>query len=440
MCTGFTDIARSARFPGAYFKVCRSERAALEGNLPPLGTLLSTVPQIQDFYRLIHLSNFTSIPGEDITVLAPSDDALATAVNQGTLLPLSSQTQDSALQLVLASIIPVAGIKSEALAALQTVTLANNQTVRTGIQRNEPGVDSSLLQRGNLVVDGAVVDVPDILATNGVLHIMDGVIGVTAGHSTPDIVERVPVAGDSVVLEPAVSPSSMLLPPFVPPQEVPQSPPPMLSPPIPPLDVPSPPSRSPPPPVLQRKLPPAPAAPAPARPVAVATSPLTIPPLEEPPPPRSLPPMPSPPPPDFTRQIEEARRRVDQQRQELELRREEERRQEEEERRREEERIREEQKRLEEERRREEQERQAEEQRRQEEERRIAAQTPPPRSPPPSSPSPPPPSPPVPLLSIQDVFADFFPLQQQQQQQEFQQAAQQPTFLPAQRIADFQAE
>lgn len=131
-CTTDANLTADPNFPGVAYKPCSSDEAALEGHLPTTAYLLRTLPQLSQFYSLIRISGVNNIPGTDITLLAPSDDAFQAALSSGLLTQNSLKDPAMAQHLVLAHVVPSGGYLSTTLEGLGKVMNAENDTLMVG--------------------------------------------------------------------------------------------------------------------------------------------------------------------------------------------------------------------------------------------------------------------------------------------------------------------
>ena len=90
---------------------------------------LLKLPQLTRFYALVRTAGVESIPGRDITVLAPTNDAFEAAEAAGVVKPEQLRDPAAARRLLLAHILPQGGLQSAALEQLGRVEDANNATV-----------------------------------------------------------------------------------------------------------------------------------------------------------------------------------------------------------------------------------------------------------------------------------------------------------------------
>eukprot|EP00887_Chlorella_sp_A99_P007011 scaffold2.g7011.t1 len=82
-CPPSASLARSAQFPGASTRACSVEEALASG-LPQLSSLIvGGLPQLAAYANALKLANLSSVPGDQITIFAPSSQAFNAAVQQG---------------------------------------------------------------------------------------------------------------------------------------------------------------------------------------------------------------------------------------------------------------------------------------------------------------------------------------------------------------------
>ncbi|PSC74226.1 50S ribosomal L21 [Micractinium conductrix] len=193
-------------FPGAATRECTQSEAA--PTLPTISRLIVSTPQLASFASALRLANLTSIPGEQVSVLAPSNQAFNAAVYSG---------KDPAWlkKVMLASIIPQRLSLAQMIAA-GNLTAADGSSLAV---RTQAGGKRASCQT---IVGQAGVVLPDITATNGVLHIMDGVL-CPAIAPVPALPVLPPAAAAAPV---APSPKAPALAPTLPAAPVPSTAPP----------------------------------------------------------------------------------------------------------------------------------------------------------------------------------------------------------------------
>jgi len=168
-CPAAEVLTPSAVFSktGAATKKCTSEQASIEGHIPAMAQVLRNLPQVTRFYNLIRTSGVNSIPGYNITVLAPTDDAFGEAQASGLITDAQLKDPPTAKQILLRHIVPSQGIKSAMFDQVGGVLRdAANGTL----------VVSKNVSTGLVEVGKAPIVIPDVLATNGVIHILGGLV------------------------------------------------------------------------------------------------------------------------------------------------------------------------------------------------------------------------------------------------------------------------
>lgn len=245
------DPANCPSTNGSRYKACAASEASTENNIPTVQHWLESLPQLTTFVAYINAANLTSIPGTRITVLAPTNDAFQGAL---ALEPPSTISSSAAQTLVLNHIIPSGGIQASSLVALRSVEAASNASLPVAIDPSS----------GNVTVGGAPIIIPDVLASNGVVQILGGVVGMQSatsptGETSPPLGPIATVPSPSPV---APVPAPVVIP--VPPVPTPPSPSPSPSPITTPTLVPK---------LVPRAQPVAEVAPSPSPPAAVAPAP-----------------------------------------------------------------------------------------------------------------------------------------------------------------------
>ncbi|KAI3424098.1 hypothetical protein D9Q98_009460 [Chlorella vulgaris] len=160
LCLQDVPLTPSQFLPGAASRQCSEQEA--QAYLPRVSTLIVNTPQLISFANALRQANLSSIPGTQVTIFAPSNQAFSAAKANGVLTP--EQLQDPALlkQLILASIVPRRLTAADLLSA-GSVTAEGGQQL--------PVASPSA---GQLMVGAGRVLLPDVLASNGVIHITDG--------------------------------------------------------------------------------------------------------------------------------------------------------------------------------------------------------------------------------------------------------------------------
>ncbi|PRW59362.1 ubiquitin-conjugating enzyme E2 34-like [Chlorella sorokiniana] len=166
-CTQGVALGASAEFPGAATKECTAEEA--QPNLPSISKLIVSTPQLVSFANALRQANLSSIPGEQVTIFAPSNQAFNAAVFSGIVTREQLQDPTFLRGLVLASIVPQRLTTSD-LASAGSLTAADGQQLPVKAQSG-----------GQTIVGRAGVVLPDIQATNGIIQITDGFVALPAG-------------------------------------------------------------------------------------------------------------------------------------------------------------------------------------------------------------------------------------------------------------------
>lgn len=128
LCPPEYNLTPSTEFPGAALRNCSAQTAAADALLPPISTLLSTLRQLSTFYKLLRVADLNSMPGTDLTVLAPENAAFDAALQARDLTQQQLDDPQAANALLLSSIVSGA-LRASTLGALGTVNSANNETL-----------------------------------------------------------------------------------------------------------------------------------------------------------------------------------------------------------------------------------------------------------------------------------------------------------------------
>ncbi|KAI7842164.1 hypothetical protein COHA_004187 [Chlorella ohadii] len=170
-CTQGVALSPSAEFTGAATKECSAAEA--QSNLPSISKLIVSTPQLVSFANALRQANLSSIPGEQVTIFAPSNQAFNAAVFSGTVTRDQLQDPTFLRGLVLASIVPQRLTTSD-LASAGSVTATDGQQLPVKAQSG-----------GQTIVGRAGIVLPDIQATNGIIHITDGFVALPAAAPVP---------------------------------------------------------------------------------------------------------------------------------------------------------------------------------------------------------------------------------------------------------------
>lgn len=158
------EITESAKFPPGYWRTCEEEEVT---DLPTLPELLSVqIESLLPVWRLFQNAELDSVLEEagPFTVFVPSRLALANALSSDASSEDFLNAEDVAE--VMKNHIVVGKLYSEDLAGMDSVTAFSGKTF--SLQLDEYG--------GLLIGGAASVELPDLLARNGIAHIIDGVL------------------------------------------------------------------------------------------------------------------------------------------------------------------------------------------------------------------------------------------------------------------------
>ncbi|KAL4427126.1 hypothetical protein ABPG77_001130 [Micractinium sp. CCAP 211/92] len=239
--TGTAKLTPSDAYPGAALRSCTLDEA--QSFLPTISQLLVRTPQLASFVSALRMAGLASIPGNQVTICAPSNQAFNAAVYSGKVTRDQLQDPNYLRGLIIASIVPARATLAQ-MVALGNVTVLDGQNLPV---RTQSG--------GQTIVGDAGVVLPDLLSQNGIVHITDGFVAMPlkqtaaplAERAAPSSPEALPAARAAPISPPA-SPPPPAVPPLVPPP-VPGPPPspvlPTTSPLSPPLPLSSPPTPSP---------------------------------------------------------------------------------------------------------------------------------------------------------------------------------------------------
>lgn len=226
-CPEAATLTPSRQFPGAAYRSCPPDTA----QLPTMAALLRGTPRLGAFFRALKAANVTRVPGDQITVFAPDDDALAAAISSGQLADADLDDPVPAGRLVSAAVVS------------QRLPLASLRFA-SSVQNVAGGALPVTTKAGNVSVGGSPVALADVLASDGVLHIVSRPLGLQQPAAAAPKAESVPSVAAPV---PAPKPAPVLPPP----KPISSPPPP------PPKPAPPPPKPAPPPPPTPVAIPPA---------------------------------------------------------------------------------------------------------------------------------------------------------------------------------------
>ncbi|EFN53471.1 hypothetical protein CHLNCDRAFT_136745 [Chlorella variabilis] len=173
-CTpaGGAPLAPSTKFSGAATRVCSAQEAA--PYLPTVSRLIVGTPQLVSFASALRQANLSSVPGQQVTIFAPSNQAFNTAVYSGRVSRQQLQDPTFLRQLVLAAIVPQRLTASDLVAA-GTARAAGGQQLPVTSQ-----LAGKLRRSGQTLVGSAGPVLPDLLASTGVIHIAAGFVALPA--------------------------------------------------------------------------------------------------------------------------------------------------------------------------------------------------------------------------------------------------------------------
>ena len=141
-----------------------------EPEAPALDSIYNTAIAAGNFQTLVTALQVTGLDGplagghEVYTVFAPTDDAFA-ALGQDTINGLIADP-DALKNILLYHVVADVAVDSGAVLSLagSTVTMANGDAVQVSVKN------------GELFINNAMVTVTDIMATNGIIHVIDTVL------------------------------------------------------------------------------------------------------------------------------------------------------------------------------------------------------------------------------------------------------------------------
>ncbi|KAL4459138.1 hypothetical protein ABPG75_014003 [Micractinium tetrahymenae] len=179
--TGSAKLAQSAAYPGAALRACTVDEA--QPFLPTVSQMLVRTPQLASFVSALRMANLSSIPGDQVTICAPSNQAFNAAVYSGKVtrdqLQASGEDPVFLQGLIRAAIVPARAT----LAQASPPAFVPARAVRRAIQPSLPLLSLPPLLAGQTLVGDAGVVLPDLLAQNGIVHIT----GATGLLSAPDL-------------------------------------------------------------------------------------------------------------------------------------------------------------------------------------------------------------------------------------------------------------